>query len=79
MNRELIREKALRLAFRTGRILNVQAVWDEQEAAGEKACYGSLDHDCRYQGCCFRDSCVVLAGEALTTPVAELFARRAAS
>jgi hypothetical protein len=78
MSRELIREKALRLAFRVGRILNVQAVWDEQEAAGEVACYGSADQGCRYHGCCFRETCLVLASESLTTPVAQLFVKKAA-
>jgi hypothetical protein len=76
---EQVREKALRLAFRTGIILNVQAVWDEQEAAGERACYGTSNHDCSHGGCCFRESCVQLSTESLATPIDQVFARRLAS
>jgi hypothetical protein len=63
-DRNLIREKALRLAVRTGAAADVEFVWAAQRLECARECYGLFDKRC--PGTCrWLDRCRVLSDEPI--------------
>lgn len=63
-DRSVIREKALRLAVRTGAAADVEFVWAAQRQECARECFGLFDQRCP-STCCWLDRCRVLSDEPL--------------
>jgi len=65
--RVVIREKALRLAVRTGEAPDLDFVWNAQEAEGTLQCFGSFQVECSIQ-CRWYEKCRIVSAESIDTP-----------
>lgn len=63
-DRSVIREKALRLAVRTGAAADVEFVWAAQRRECARECFGLFDQRCP-STCCWLDRCRVLSDEPI--------------
>lgn len=63
----VIREKAIRIAVRTGWAPDVDFVWTAQEHDGSGICFGSYRPGCSRK-CRWLERCRVLSGEPIDSP-----------
>ncbi len=66
-DQNLIREKALRLAVRTGLAPDLEFVWDTQRQEGTGECFGSIRPSCP-SNCRWRQRCRLLSNELIDSP-----------
>jgi len=61
------RERALRLAVRTGKAVDLDFIWGSQRHEGFEACFGNPKPDCP-KTCRWSARCKAVAAEAVHTP-----------
>lgn len=66
-DRSVIREKAVRLAVRTGVAPDLEFIWDAQKAEGKRQCFGSFQPSCP-QECRWFERCRVVSTEPIEFP-----------
>jgi len=66
-NPHIVREKALRLAVRTGISPDLDFVWRWQRLQGCAPCFGSFTESCP-AGCLWHERCRALSAEPLNGP-----------
>ncbi len=69
-NPYIVREKAIRLAVRTGIAPDLDFVWEAQELEGGPRCFGSFNSTCPYS-CQWFDRCQQLSAEPIETQLPE--------
>ncbi|HUN82686.1 MAG TPA: hypothetical protein VMV81_14370 [Phycisphaerae bacterium] len=67
-NPHIVREKALRLALRTGWTPDVDLIWESQELDGSERCFGFFKRVCP-EACRWRGICRWVAQEDISAPV----------
>jgi len=66
-DKHLTRERALRLAVRTGQAVDLDFVWGVQRREGHSDCFGCFSDACPAH-CRWRLRCQAVTGEAVATP-----------
>lgn len=69
-NTYVIREKAIRLAVRTGNAPDLDFVWESQTKDGGQRCFGTFNSGCPYS-CRWFDRCQELSAEPINTQLPE--------